>query len=132
MTNVACFHGQRYTLLSKDKRKSRYDHTSPEGRAILTPNQFILCYFIAYDPLLVSIITKRCHSIFENIPRWVTKACHEITLATHTDGQRVRYYRNVVHLFVHIQCTVVITIYKRGLGVELQYSIFTGGGGGGV
>ena len=44
---------------------------------------------------------KRCHSIYENIPRWLTKARHEITLATHTDGQQVTYYRNC--LFVHIQ-----------------------------
>ena len=67
MTNVACFmvnisHAQRVFKIplvllafaiilkrgntlkeSKDKRKSRYDLMSPEGKAILTSNQFKSC-----------------------------------------------------------------------------------------
>ena len=85
-----------------DKRKSRYDLTSPEGKTILTKNQFISCKLIAYDLLLASIITEKMSFYFRNVPRWLTKACNEIALATHTDGQRFTYYRNNC-LFVHIQ-----------------------------
>ena len=51
--------------------------------------------------LLASLIIERCHFIFENIPRGLTKECHEIKLATYTDGQLFTYYRNSF-LFVHI------------------------------
>ena len=57
---------------------------------------------IAYDPLLASVVVEKMSFIFKNIPGWLTKACHDITLMTTTDGQQFTYYRNSC-LFVHIQ-----------------------------
>ena len=57
---------------------------------------------IAYDPLLGSVIIEKMSFCFRNIPGWLTKACHEITLATHTDGQRFTYHKKSC-LSVHIQ-----------------------------
>ena len=62
---------------------------------------------MVHDPLLTLIIIEKCDFIFENIARWLTKVCHEIALATHTDGQQFTYYRNSC-LFVHIQAVVTI------------------------
>ena len=59
-------------------------------------------FMFVHPVLLASLIIERCHFIFENIPRGLTKGGHEITLAKYTDGQQFTYYRNSC-LFVHIQ-----------------------------
>ena len=63
---------------------------------------------------------KRCHFIFENIPRWLKKACHEITLAMHTDRQQFTYYRNSCLFIVHIKWWQ--PSYSMAGRAELQYS----------
>ena len=57
---------------------------------------------ITYDPILPSIIVEKMSFYFRNISRLLTKVCHEVTLATHTDGQRFTHFRNS-YLFVHTQ-----------------------------
>ena len=49
----------------------------------------------------------------------MTKACHEITLAMHTDGQKVMYYRNVVYLHTCSSDNDLMSVAGRA---KLQYS----------
>ena len=69
---------------SKDKRKSRYNLTSVEGKVFVTSGYFISCQLIANDNdpfiLLTLISIERRYFIFGNIPRGLTEACDEITL----------------------------------------------------
>ena len=53
------------------------------------------------------------------------KACHEITLVTHTNGQRFTYYRNNCLLERICTHTVVVTIWAvtRAVRAELQYFV---------
>ena len=90
------------TLKGVIKRQKKIEIRSYESRGkSYLDIKLIHTMLIAYDLLLASIIIEkiRCHFIFENISRSLTKACHEITLATHADGQRFVCYG----LFVHVQ-----------------------------
>ena len=49
----------------------------------------------------------------------MTKACHEIALAMHTDGQQVMYYRNVVYLHTCSSDDHLMSVAGRA---KLQYS----------
>ena len=49
--------------------------------------------------------------------RWPTRACHEITFVTHTNGQRFMYYRNNCLSFkpgmLELNCNTLVKLRYR-------------------
>ena len=88
--------------LIKGQKKIKIRSYEPRGERYTDIKLIHIMLTDILGSLLASIVIETCHLFFENIPRRLTKACHEITLATHGDGQPFLYYRNSC-LFVRIQ-----------------------------